>query len=114
MFRGTPRNILPPHRSLALRTLMRSIKLPFALIMLGLSFAGCASMSVPTATRLLEETGYQIQETTENPSPTAPDGNVDLPDSEPDPATAPVSARRHDLPRSHVAQRLRGHVAIAK
>ncbi|MEC8784357.1 MAG: hypothetical protein VXY07_16105, partial [Planctomycetota bacterium] len=73
---------------------MRSIKLPFALIMLGLSFAGCASMSVPTATRLLEETGYQIQETTENPSPTAPDGNVDLPDSEPDPATAPVSARR--------------------
>lgn len=73
---------------------MRSIKLPFALIMLGLSFAGCASMSVPTATRLLEETGYQIQETTENPSPTAPDGNLALPDSEPDPATAPVSARR--------------------
>ncbi|MEC8161537.1 MAG: hypothetical protein VX111_10405, partial [Planctomycetota bacterium] len=73
---------------------MRSIKLPFALIMLGLSFTGCASMSVPTATRLLEETGYQIQEATESPSPTAPDGNLDLPDSEPDRATAPVSARR--------------------
>ena len=73
---------------------MRSIKLPVALIMLGLTCAGCASTSVPTATRLAGETGYQIQEPSGGPSPTAPDENPDLSGSEPDPAAAPVSARR--------------------